>query len=83
MEIRTSNKIINSFIKIIFLTVLIIATYLIIKPFILLIIWSVMVAISLYPLYERVINFFNGKRKSLVTTVCNGSVRVPLVSYDP
>lgn len=60
---------IDTYIKIIALTVLLIASYFIVKPFLLIIIWSALLAVALYPYYEKIIAFFKGKKKGLVTTV--------------
>ena len=68
MKTKKTNQSINSFIKICFLTILFVSSYLIIKPFLLLLIWSVIIAVSLYPFYEKLINFFKGKKKKFVTT---------------
>lgn len=66
---KTQNQTIDSFLKIAVLSVLIIASYLIAKPFLLLIIWSIIVAVALYPFYQKIINLFKGKKKGLVTTL--------------
>lgn len=59
----------DTYIRIVVLTVLFIASYLIVKPFLLIIIWSALVAVALYPLYDKVIQLFKGKKKGLVTTI--------------
>ena len=59
---KTQNQTIDSFLKIAVLSVLIIASYLIAKPFLLLIIWSIIVAVALYPFYQKIINLFKGKK---------------------
>lgn len=69
MKTQSSNQSIGAFIKIVVLSVLIIASYLIAKPFLLLIIWSIIVAVALYPFYKKIIAVFKGKKKSLVTTL--------------
>ena len=66
---KTQNQSIESFLKIAVLSVLIIASYLIAQPFILLIVWSIIVAVALYPFYQKIINLFKGKKKGLVTTL--------------
>ena len=69
MKTENSNQSIDVFIKIIILSILIIASYLIAKPFLLLIVWAILVAVALYPFYEKVLNLFKGKKKGLVTTL--------------
>ena len=72
MKTQTSNQTINTFIKVVVLATLILASFSIAKPFILLIVWSIIVAVALYPFYQKVINLFKGKKKGLVTTLFIG-----------
>lgn len=72
MKTQNSNQPIDTFIKVVVLAVLIIASFSIAQPFILLIIWSIIVAVALYPFYQKVINLFKGKKKGLVTTLFIG-----------
>lgn len=67
MESLKSKSIIDTYIKIIILTLLIVWSFLIAKPFILIIIWSVIVAVSIFPFYQKIINLFHGKKKGLLT----------------
>lgn len=67
MKKATSQNPTDIYIKIVILTILLIWSFLIVKPFITIIIWSVLVAVALYPFYMKVINLFKGKKKSLVT----------------
>ena len=60
---------IDTYIRIISLTILLVASYFIVKPFLLIIIWSALVAVALYPYYDKVIKLFKGKKKGLVTTL--------------
>lgn len=69
MKTENSSRSIDAFIKIVILSILIIASYLIAKPFLLLIVWAILVAVALYPFYEKIINLFKGKKKGLVTTL--------------
>jgi len=62
------NKPIDSFIKIVLLSVLVISSYLIAKPFIMLIIWSIIVAVALYPFYQKITGKFSGKKRKIVAT---------------
>ena len=72
MKTQNANQTINTFIKILVLAILILASFSIAQPFILLIIWSIIVAVALYPFYQKVINLFKGKKKGLVTTLFIG-----------
>lgn len=69
MKDSITKKPIDIYIKIIALSILFVASYMIVKPFFLIIIWSVLVAVALYPYYDKVIKLFKGKKKGLVTTV--------------
>ncbi len=69
MKTLKTNFSINTFIKILILSILIIWSYLIVKNFVLLIIWSIIVAVALYPLYQKLIDLFKGKKKGLITTL--------------
>jgi predicted PurR-regulated permease PerM len=69
MKDLISKQVINTYIKIVVLSILIVLSYLIVKPFITIIIWSVLVAIALFPIYNKVIRLFKGKKKGLVTSL--------------
>ncbi len=60
---------IDVFLKITILSIVLVWSFLIVKPFVTIIVWSVLVGIALYPVYEKVIKAFKGKKKSLVTTL--------------
>ncbi|MFK5878753.1 MAG: AI-2E family transporter [Flavobacteriaceae bacterium] len=74
MKAQNSNKTIDIFIKVVVLAVLILASFSIAKPFILLIVWSIIVAVALYPFYQKVINLFKVKKKGFVTTLFIGAL---------
>lgn len=69
MKNSNSKQIIDVYIKIIILSILLVWSFLIVKPFITIIIWSALVAVALYPFYNKVIKLFKGKKKGLVTTL--------------
>ncbi len=70
MKKTTQNKgPIDTYIRIIALSILLIASYFIVKPFLLIIIWSALLAVTLYPYYKKVIKLFKGKKKGLVTSL--------------
>lgn len=69
MKSQNPNQSIDAFLKIVVLSILIIASFLIAKPFLLLMVWSIIVAVALYPLYEKVLKITKGKKKGLVSTL--------------
>lgn len=69
MKNLKSNYPIDTFIKIVLLSILIITTFTIAKPFITLIIWSIIVAVTLYPFYQKITGKFKGKKRSLASTL--------------
>ncbi len=69
MKESISQKPIDTYIKIVILSILLVWSFLIVKPFITIIIWSVLVAVALYPFYLKVIKLFKGKKKGLVTSL--------------
>lgn len=69
MKNSTSKSPIDIYISIVAVSILFVASYFIVKPFLLIIIWSALVAVALYPYYDKVIKLFKGKKKGLVTTV--------------
>ncbi len=69
MKNMSSQKPIDTYIKIVILSLLLVWSFLIIKPFITIIVWSVLVAVALYPFYLKVIKLFKGKKKGLVTSL--------------
>lgn len=69
MKNSSLNQPIDTYIKLIALSILLLLCFFIVKPFLLIIIWSILVAVALYPMYQKVINLFKGKMKGLVTTL--------------
>ncbi len=67
MKSKTKQLPINIYIRILVLTILIFWSFKIIEPFVLLLIWSVIVAVTLYPSYRKVVQKFSKKRKKLAT----------------
>lgn len=68
MKTTEPNQIINTILKVTVLAFLVLLTYMIARPFLLLMIWAIIVAVALYPFYKKVIGWFNPKRKGMVTT---------------
>ena len=66
---KISNNPIDLYIRIVLVSILVLLSFYIVKPFLLIIIWSALIAVALYPFYLKVINLFHGKKKGLVTTL--------------
>ena len=69
MSTINSKNTINIFVKIAVLTILIIWSINIVKPFVMLMIWSIIVAVALYPFYKKIITLFKEKKKGLVSSL--------------
>lgn len=65
---ETRNPI-DLYIKIILLSLLMIWSFFIVKPFVTLIVWAIIMAVALYPIYEKLLGVFKGKKKGLVTSI--------------
>jgi len=68
-ENKITNNPIDLYIRIVLVSILVLLSFFIVKPFLLIIIWSALIAVALYPFYTKIINFFHGKKKGLVTTL--------------
>ena len=84
MKPLKSNIAIDTFIKIVVLSILIVWSFYIVKPFILLLVWSIIVAVALYPIYSKVTMLLKGKKKGLLGTLfivlLIGLILIPTVS---
>ena len=84
MKSLKSNVTIDTFLKIVVLSILIIWSFYIVKPFVLLLMWSIIVAVALYPLYNKVAMLLKGKKKGLLGTlfivVLIGLILLPTIS---
>lgn len=69
MKSLKKNINIDNFIKIVVLSALLFWSFNIIKPFILLMVWAIIVAVAIYPLYLKVMGVFKGKKKGLVASL--------------
>lgn len=69
MKTLKQNATIDNFLKIVILASLLIWSFNIIEPFILLMMWAIIVAVALYPIIEKLINIFNGKKKGLIISL--------------
>lgn len=69
MKKSESKSPVDVYIKIVLLTILLIWSFYIVKPFIILIVWSIILAVALYPFYQKLLKMTKGKKKGLVTSV--------------
>jgi predicted PurR-regulated permease PerM len=69
MKSFKQNITIDNFIKIVVLSAILYWSFNIIEPFILLMVWAIIVAVALYPMYQKVIGIFKGKKKGLITSL--------------
>ena len=69
MKTSDTHNAINTYINIVLLTLLLAWSFLIVKPFVTLIVWSIIVAVALYPIYQKIISLTKGKKKGLVTSL--------------
>ena len=69
MKSLKPNTTIDTFLKIVVLSILIIWSFYIVKPFVLLLMWSIIVAVALYPIYKKVTMLLKGKKKGLLGTL--------------
>lgn len=69
MKLNKPSSQIDIFIKIVLLSILILMSFTIIKPFVMLIIWSIIIAVSLYPFYQKITRKLSGKKKGAVSSL--------------
>jgi predicted PurR-regulated permease PerM len=69
MKSLKQNITIDNFIKIVVLTAILFWSFNIIEPFILLMVWAIIVAVAIYPIHQKIIRVFKGKKKGLVTSL--------------
>ena len=69
MEKSTAKNPINTYINIVLLTLLMAWSFLIVKPFVTLIVWAIILAVALYPIYQKLLKLTKGKKKGLVTSL--------------
>jgi predicted PurR-regulated permease PerM len=69
MKSLKQNVTIDNFIKIVVLSTILIWSFNIIKPFILLMVWAIIVAVALYPIHQKIVGIFKGKKKGLITSL--------------
>jgi len=69
MKNTESKNPIDVYIKIVLLSLLLIWSFYIVRPFVTLIVWSIIVAVALHPFYNKLLKITKGKKKGLVTSV--------------
>ena len=69
MKNNVSKSPIDMYIKIVLLSLLLIWSFYIVKPFVTLIRWSIILAVALHPFYQKLLKITKGKKKGLVTSV--------------
>ena len=69
MKTNESKNPIDVYIKIVLLSLLLVWSFYIVRPFVTLIVWSIIVAVALYPFHQKLMNLTKGKKKGLVTSV--------------
>jgi len=69
MKTPETKSPVDVYIQIVLLTLLLIWSFYIVRPFVTIIVWSIIVAVALYPIHQKVIKLFKGKKKGLVTSI--------------
>ena len=69
MKNANTQKPVDLYINIVLLSILLVWSFMIIRPFVTLIVWSIIVAVALYPIYQKILGVFKGKKKGLVTGI--------------
>ena len=69
MKENRTQRPVDIYINIVLLSILLVWSFFIVKPFVTLIVWSVIVGVALYPIYQKVLRLFKGKKKGLVTSL--------------
>lgn len=69
MKNTDSRQPIDIYIKIVLISLLLVWSFLIVRPFVTLIVWSIIVAVALYPFYEKLLKLTKGKKKGLITSL--------------
>jgi predicted PurR-regulated permease PerM len=69
MKTTNTHNPINTYINIVLLTLLLAWSFMIVKPFVTLIVWAIIVAVALYPVYQKLLGLTKGKKKGLVTSL--------------
>ena len=69
MKNANNKKPVDIYLNIVLLTILLLWSFYIVRPFITLIVWAIILAVALYPLYQKVLQWTKGKRKGLITVL--------------
>ena len=65
---NTKNPI-DIYLNIVLLTLLLLWSFFIVRPFVTLIVWSIILAVALYPVYQKLLQWTKGKKKGLITAL--------------
>ena len=60
---------ITAILRVVLLLLILAWCFYIIQPFIIVLVWAVIIAVALYPLYNRMVKSFGTKKKKLATTL--------------
>jgi len=69
MKKSDSKKPVDVYIQIVLLSLLLLWSFYIVRPFVTIIMWSIIVAVSLYPFHQKIVKLFKGKKQGLVTSL--------------
>ena len=79
------TKAIATALRIGFVGLLIILSYLILKPFLVVVMWGIIIAVGIYPLFKKFAALF-GNRKKLASTInnfiCAGNINYPIILFN-
>ena len=69
MKDSSKKNPVDIYLNLVILTILLVWSFYIVQPFVTIIVWSIIVAVSLYPIYQKLIKLTKGKKKGLVTSL--------------
>lgn len=78
------SRSINTAIRVGFIALLLIWSFLIVKPFILPVLWGLIIAVAMYPMHERLTNILGGRKKLsaiLLTSFFLGLLVLPSIMF--
>jgi predicted PurR-regulated permease PerM len=68
MEEKTHFRSIDIYLRILLVTGLLVWCILIARPFLVIIVWAIIIAVSIYPVYKKLLKWYKGKRGLAVST---------------
>ena len=86
MDVNKKNEDANSnalllFLRISFVAILLILSFKIIAPFILPIVWGIIISVGIYPVYKWLVNLFNGKNSIAATILAIFGISIFIVPF--